>query len=78
MAVLGIPLIAVGSLCIADHPLTLPRDLRPNIYDGAVAAGSVLAVHGVGLTLGGIIAMATTKGNRAEVRAYRPAARSNW
>lgn len=71
MTILGIPLIALGSMYIAD-PRSLPRDIRPDTYDASTAIGAVLGIHGIGLTLGGIIAMATTKTNRADVQALGP------
>ena len=71
MTMIGIPMLAIGAVYIAD-PVSLPRDILPNSYEGAAAIGTIVGLHGLGLTLGGIIAMATTKGNRAEVQALGP------
>jgi drug/metabolite transporter (DMT)-like permease len=71
MAVVGIPLIAVGSLYLAD-PASLPRSILPDTKDQADTIGGVMAGVGGALTLAGVITMATTKTNHADVRALAP------
>lgn len=71
VAVLGLPLIAVGTIYLAN-PLSLPREVLPETRDQANAIGGALLGAGGALTLAGIITAAFTKTNRAEVRALSP------
>lgn len=67
MAVIGIPLLAVGSIYLVD-PLTLPDALLPETRNQASIIGGAMAGVGGALMIGGIVLMSTTKTNSAEVR----------
>ena len=71
MAVIGIPLVAVGSVYLID-PLSLPRSITPDNTDQANLIGGLMVGAGGALTLGGILSMAFTKSNHADVRALAP------